>query len=314
MRDEVFLVWWANASERVRVVLRKDYTSDEIDDLVQATAVKALAEGAFDSESHLIKWSVRVAKNLGTDEFRKRSRELLVGQPEPTTHRAAIDDEVIVGLAADLIEAEIAKLSDYQRKVLFEGSAGFPGISTSVRAKIDKQRSRLRAYFRKLIAGVLGGFGRFRARFPFGDSAEAASLTNTAAAAAAVVLAVVAVATSSAWEPNNKSAPVPAPPRSAVPAGANAVVGDPLAAIPLAEIGTGGRGASRVAPTSASFSIPLWKDKDGNRESIDYGPGKPEEQGDLLCGVETAVGPVCIRYPERVMEVARWSRLGELLP
>jgi hypothetical protein len=209
----------------------------EAEDIAQEVAIRALREPRrFASEEHLVRWCSRVAANLRVDEIRRGT----------TRHPGELPDveggfdtarTVERRLALDILSAEIAQLSEDDRRLLFEVESS---ASRREAVRLAVRRHRLRTRLAALVEGLLAGIVVVRRVRPGGI-----------ARAAVVVVPIAAVLGLPLLHDAPPSDPGPSVPRSIttqLPVG-----GDPARTAAQVSSGTSaGNGTSRgAAPAPA---------------------------------------------------------------
>lgn len=289
---DLFTEWWPAAEKRLRSVLGKyDLSSQDIDDVVQTTAERALTE-SFNDSKHLVSWAVTVAKHLVTDEWRRARRLDLTADVAPLPAADDVFDEVDARVRRDAMLAAIAALSPEKRRTL-AGDDHPADRAASVRFAVRRHRirSELRDVWNRLGVTVLTVRARLALRRIGAPSAEAAAAIAIAVSSVAGVVGAGSVARHEPTRLHQSSGSV---------AGANAALQEPTLARPPANSAPAdSRGRVGSSTPDPYLSVVLGHAPNGTPIGFDVRPQAEEERGVLYCDGLPSEDPnaKCIYYP-----------------
>ncbi len=160
MQAMEFESWWRAADERLRTFLpSRRVHRDDVDDLIQRIALRAIAQPPFENERHLVAWSVVVAKNLMVDDGRRRARNAnALRLLHASQSRDVSVEELAIGrIKEQNLHAVIAELPDEKRALLFALSADDGGETKPTVTRVAKHRVRkdLRSIYDRLGVAIL---------------------------------------------------------------------------------------------------------------------------------------------------------------
>jgi sigma-70-like protein len=286
MRDGGFSfgAGWPTADSRIRPLLHsRGHCQADIEDILQATAEKAIRHGAFNDETHLIAWSLVVAKNHSTDLFRRNNRELLGSLPELQS-TLDVADTVAALLARDRLVARIAALPEQHQAALF--SVETPSNRKEA-IRIAVVRHRIRQRLRHVVEGLAVAFGRFATRV--------GSWCQRAADSGVAVAGAVALATGLVVLGQAVPSSQPHSGRRESRTGSHATLARPNALAAL--VGVGSERSRPSGRPSRAITVTLAHDSNGNAEGFRVGDATPE-QTRLACVAPTLVTPqLCTPLP-----------------
>lgn len=276
--------------------------ADDVDDVVQQTVLKALGE-TFESEQHLVAWSVVAARNLIISEGRRRSvraraAALLSVQPIADD----VEDLVLAKLKQESLAGLIEKLPANHRAALAAESSGIDRRA-DVRIAVMRHRTRkqLRSAYDRL--GVVVGTWQARLRLSASEGFD----SPVASAVGATVLGLIGLGVAAASLSGHGSAPDPTAPPVAQRVGSVSPVtfhrggGAPQDLPPNGAVSSRSETPGGVGLPGRPFRVPLGTDSEGNPRSIDRHRAAPEEEGVLLCvGRPSDEGSTCMMWPEPV--------------
>ncbi|MEY2474564.1 MAG: hypothetical protein QOK28_3893 [Actinomycetota bacterium] len=280
----LFAAWWPAAEARIRPLLQaRGHCHDDIEDIVQATAEKALRHDRFDSQTHLLAWSLVVAKNSSTDIFRRHGRELLDSVPDFASS-LDVADTVTTLVTRDELMATITALPDQQRLALF--AAETPATRKDA-IRIAVIRHRVRKRLRHVYEGLAAAFGRFATKTGSWWQQFSDSSSGYGAAAIAVGVAGLVVLGQLVSPTTQRSAAET--PRAPI---VRRVVGPVAAGAVLSDAPRPSESQPR-APSQPRVRVTVGHDRGGNPEGVTVGPRK-ENQTKIACVGHTAATPgVC---------------------
>lgn len=291
-----FTDWWPTAELRLRAALTNyRLRSQEVDDVVQTTAERALAR-PFNDREHMASWAIVVGQNLARDDWRRFGRVDSVADFSGGPSAPDLFDEVDARIKRDVMLASIADLTPEQRRTLAGDvdTTGNRQASVSEAVRRFRLRKDLRDVWDRLGVAVAGWRARLALR-RFGGAAESV-------AAAAIVVSSVAAAigvTNVTAEPDASTAPRAAAVQSATVA--------PLATAPT----LASRSSTLASPLVSSpanpapiVAVDLGHTPNGDRVGFDIAPQADAERGVLYCyGLPTETDDAkCIYYPKATVE------------
>jgi DNA-directed RNA polymerase specialized sigma24 family protein len=290
---------WPSVRTRLAAVLRnRGLQATDVDDIVQDVAIRALRSGPrFESEDHLVAWCCRVGINLHIDSTRRQRRL----SPEAPPEAAADFDmasTVERRLALEVLAGGIAKLSEDERRLLFELEGG---ESRREAVRLAVRRHRLRGRLAELVEGMLAGVPLLRrwSRLTRSLSRPAkVSLATAPVVAVALVLGPLSPAGRPAETPDLS-------PRDQVPLVSAVPTSTPPESERASVTATTAMTGARVVP-----SAPPQQPAVAPRRIVDVAPAgvpvrvsseqRPDDREPLLCGDGVLVG--CIARPPGVPE------------
>lgn len=291
-RIDEFALWWPAAAARLEAVLRaRGVAADDIQDVIQATAERALVGAPFSSPQHLTGWTVVVGRNLAIDRFRRSRWELPGIVPESITSDD-LADVVAAMEARDALMESIERLPAGKRAVLAE-TVQPRSRKESVQMAVERHRvrKRLREVFEGFAAALVFRFKRLASGLGIQpDQLAGLAAAATAAAACAIVLGVGLQTQHS--EPLQREAY-----RATVPT----ILGSLTPTLAAAQ-------APAPAPSQSGLqqrvSVGLGRDADGNERRLDVGPQHPSETGALVCvGEPGEPGHDCVFWPDPIIRI-----------
>ncbi len=255
---------------------------------MQETATRALRQGDeyFANNAHLVGWCVVTAINYSTDVRRRDAREH-VSEFVDLIDWTDIADRVTAGIALDRAVAEVARLTDSERDVLF----GRVQASTRREAvKFNVQRNRLRVRLREATGGLAAAIARVRLRVPR-LLKQSVSPGLAAAVAVGVGLAMVAIPHLGAQTFGTHSSSTPDAPASGHARELK------LARDDVARVSEGSSHGGLAAPRQPYLRIPLGTDQNGEHRQATLAPARPDQRGQLVCGEFVGSERTCVRSP-----------------
>jgi DNA-directed RNA polymerase specialized sigma24 family protein len=147
---------WPQVSGRLhRTLVRRGTPSDEADDLVQDTAVRALQTGVvFDSAEDLFRWSLVVARRMAIDAHRHQQFVVDID----LTDRASpdlVDRQVEARIVFEAVAVAIRQLSAADRRALLQVVDDEAAVDRRDAVRMNVQRHRARARLRAKVGGLL---------------------------------------------------------------------------------------------------------------------------------------------------------------